>query len=531
LKKIQFPGLAFLSGILLYAAWPVSPFTFLVFIAWIPLLQITERIKKRLSFFFFSFIVTLVWNACTTWWIWNSTDVGAIAAIVANSLLMTLPWWGYFIFKNKYGKRTGYLSLVAFWMTFEYIHFNWQLSWPWLTLGNVFASHVDWVQWYEYTGTSGGTLWILLVNILMVELLTKVRSRKYEIRLIASVAAVLIIPFIFSFFIKQKLATTQTVNASPNVIVVQPNIDPYNDKFDASTVSSQLQILISLSEHELDSNTRLIVWPETALPELVSQDELQNVSIYQPVFAFVNNHLNITLLTGAESYKIYGPDKATKTARLGERDNNYYDVFNSAVAIKAGESFQFYDKSKLVPGVETLPDFLLWMGPIFEKFGGTAGGYGRSRESVVFSEKNNPYITAPIICYESIYGEYVSSYVKKGANLLTIMTNDGWWGNTPGHKQHLAYARLRAIETRKWIVRSANTGISAVINDKGEVVQTQPWNKAAFIKATVPAETGETFYVMYGDFLSKIGVAFAVLLIVWNIYLSLKHRLTKQKRS
>ncbi|HEY6978546.1 MAG TPA: apolipoprotein N-acyltransferase, partial [Chitinophagaceae bacterium] len=414
---------------------------------------------------------------------------------------------------------------VAFWMMFEYIHFNWQLSWPWLTLGNVFASHVDWVQWYEYTGTSGGTLWILVINILIFELLIKLRSRKYETRLITATAVVLIVPFIFSFFIKLKLSNRHAGKTSANVIIVQPNIDPYNDKFDASTVSSQLQTLISLSEKELDSNTRLIVWPETALPELVSQDELQNAPVYQPVFAFVNTHPNITLLTGVESYKIYGPDKATKTARLDEKDNNYYDVFNSAVAIKAATPFQFYDKSKLVPGVETLPDFLLWMGAVFEKFGGTAGGYGRSKESVVFSQKNNPYITAPIICYESIYGEYVASYVKKGANLLTIMTNDGWWGNTPGHKQHLAYARLRAIETRKWIVRSANTGISAVINDKGEIVQTQPWDKAAFIKAIVPVETGETFYVKYGDFLSKIAVAFAVLLIVWHICLLVKNKL------
>jgi apolipoprotein N-acyltransferase len=531
LKKLQGPGLAFLSGILLYAAWPVSPFTFLIFIAWIPLLHVAERTTKKLSFFFFSFITTLAWNACTTWWIWNSTDVGAIAAIIANSLLMTLPWWGYFIFKKRYGKRTGYLSLVVFWMMFEYVHLNWQLSWPWLTLGNVFAIHVDWVQWYEYTGTSGGTLWILLINILMFELLTKVRNKRYELRSTTMITTLFIIPFVLSFFIKQNLTNDQTVDTSNDVIIIQPNIDPYNDKFDASTISSQLQTLISLSEKELDSNTRLIVWPETALPDLVSQDALQNTPAYQPVFSFVNNHPNITLVTGVESYKMYGPEKATKTARFDERENSYYDVFNSAVAIKAGSPMEFYDKSKLVPGVETLPDFLLWMGPLFEKFGGTAGGYGRSKESSVFSEKNNPYITAPIICYESIYGEYVASYVKKEANLLTIITNDGWWGNTPGHKQHLAYAKFRAIETRKWIVRSANTGISAVINNKGEIVQTQPWDKAAFIKAIVPVETGETFYVKYGDFLSKIAVALSVLLIVWNIYLLLKNKFTKQKKS
>jgi len=528
LKKLQLTGLSILSGILLFAAWPVSPFTFLIFIAWIPLLFVAERTEKKLHFFFYSFLTTLTWNACTTWWIWNSTDVGAIAAIVANSLLMTLPWWGYHIFKKRYGSKIGLTSLLVFWMTFEFIHLTWQLSWPWLTLGNAFATHPDWVQWYEYTGTSGGTLWILISNIFLFELINKIRSKKYEIRLIIITAIIIIFPLIISHPIKPNEESVSTKNTTTNVIIVQPNIDPYDEKFDAATISSQLNILISLSEQGIDSNTRLVLWPETALPAGVLQDQLQITPIYKPVFDFVKRHPNITLETGIESYKTYGSDKSTPTSQFDETSNTYYDVFNSAVAIKADASLQFYNKSKLVPGVETLPDFLLWMAPLFEKFGGTASGYGRSKESSVFSENNNPYITAPIICYESIYSEYVASYAKKGANLLTIMTNDGWWGNTPGHKQHLEYARLRAIETRKWIARSANTGISAVINSNGEILKTQPWDKAAFIKARIPAEDGTTFYVNYGDILSKVALAFAVLLLLWNIYVVIKNKFGKK---
>ena len=97
-------------------------------------------------------------------------------------------------------------------------------------------------------------------------------------------------------------------------------------------------------------------------------------------------------------------------------------------------------------------------------------------------------------------------------------------GQYPGHKQHLAYARLRAIETRKWVVRSANTGISAVIDKRGEIINTRPWDKAAFIKASIPVETGETFYVQYGDLLSKIVVAFTIILIGLHIYTRFKNR-------
>ena len=113
-------------------------------------------------------ITMLIWNVATTWWIWNASVPGAIGAFFANSLLMCFPWLGFKIAKKWLGEITGYISLIAFWLCFEYIHLqDWGLSWPWLTLGNVFATHPQWIQWYEYTGTSGGSLWIMVVNILL----------------------------------------------------------------------------------------------------------------------------------------------------------------------------------------------------------------------------------------------------------------------------------------------------------------------------------------------------------------------------
>ncbi len=525
MKKFSPLSLSILSGIFLWASWPVSSLTIFIFIAFIPLLFLADITEKRLHFFLYCFITMLIWNAATTWWIWNASPPGAVAAIVANSLFMTLPWWGYRLFKRKFSQRIGYASLIIFWMSFEYIYLNIQLSWPWLTLGNVFAMHPSWVQWYEFTGTSGGTLLILLINILLFELLKKWKTQnvKNKIKYTSVLIAVVIIPFAISEIISHKII--EPASSNTNVIIVQPNIDPYNEKFDAATLSSQIQLLVSLSQSQLDSNTRLVVWPETALSALdVFQDKVSNFQPYQPVFQFINNHPNITLLSGIEIWKNYGSTKETPSAILNENDNNYYDDFNAAVSIKAAQPLEFYDKSKLVPGVESLPDFLQWMGPVFEKFGGTAGGYGRSKESEVFQEPNNPYITAPIICYESIYGEYVASYVRKGANLLTIITNDGWWGNTPGYQQHLQYARLRAIETRRWVIRSANTGMSAVIDAKGNILQTQPWDKATFIKATIPIETSETFFVKYGDILSRSTLLLACFFIIMNIYLIIKKK-------
>jgi apolipoprotein N-acyltransferase len=304
--------------------------------------------------------------------------------------------------------------------------------------------------------------------------------------------------------------------SSTNLIIVQPNIDPYG-KFNENNAAAQIQLLINLSEKQIDSSTRLIIWPETAMSVAELQNNIQNNLYYQPIFKFLNRHPSITLLSGIETYVNYQTFKATNTARKTP-DGNYYDAFNASVYIKSNEALQFYNKGKLVPGVESLPSFLNFMGPVFEKFGGTAGGYGKSDSSSTFQLKDNPYVAAPIICYESIYGEYVASYVAKGANLLCIITNDGWWGNTPGHKQHLAYASLRAIETRRWVARSANTGISAVIDPTGKILETRDWDTPAIIKYDIPTSTEISFYVHYGDWLYKITSLLALLFIGWRGY-------------
>lgn len=471
----------------------------------------------------------LLWNSGTTWWIWNSTAAGAVGAIIANSLLMCLPLLGYYACRKQYGKTAAFISFPAFWMAFEYIHLNWQLSWPWLTLGNVFATKTAWVQWYEYTGVQGGSLWVLLANLAVYNVVTA-NKFKYKIYLFVWAAVIIGFPFYWSVVAADNYTKSNSVGASNtnNIVIVQPNIDPYSEKFDVSSTYGQIEKLVRLSEQELDSNTRMVLWPETAMPVAEWQDRIQHNNYYSPVFNFVQRHPDITLQTGIETYKNYGSVKATGTARRIEDRQIFFDAFNAATTIKANESLQFYNKSKLVPGVETLPAFLYWLAAIFEKFGGTTGGYGYDAEASVFKITGSPYISAPIICYESIYGEYVTTYVKKGANIITIMTNDGWWANTPGHKQHLAYARLRAIETRRWIARSANTGISAVIDANGNVVKSKPWDVASTLKFAIPPAVTTTFYVEHGDYLFQIAVYLSIILIIYHIYMFYVARLRRR---
>jgi apolipoprotein N-acyltransferase len=522
LKKIHKLILSALSGLLLFAAWPNSYLTLLIFIAFVPLLFVADHTKSSKELFGYSFITMLIWNASTTWWLWNSTSVGAIAAIIANSLFMCLPWWGYSICKSKYPKPFSLVALGLFWLCFEYIHLNWELSWPWLTLGNVFANHPNYVQWYEYTGVGGGSLLVLYFNLVSYSFshdLNKRRTLRKELFNIFILLLPIIVTAIFNF---NALVNREKSTTNQNIIVVQPNIDPYQ-KFELRNANQQINLLLSLSKSGLDSNTQLIIWPETAMSVAEWQENITSNLYYQPIFEFAKQHPTITILSGIETFKNYGTVKETPSAHLSS-SGLYYDAFNAAIAIKAGEPIQLYNKSKLVPGVESLPSFLRFMSPVFEQFGGSTGGYGKSVTSTVFKSAGTAIVSAPIICYESIYGEYVNSYVQKGANLLTIITNDGWWGNTPGHLQHLSYARLRAIETRRWVARSANTGISAIINDIGEIVEQQPWNKSAIIKYNIPLNNQITFYVRYGDFIFLTGLLGTLLLILFFVYNYIKKR-------
>ena len=137
-------------------------------------------------------------------------------------------------------------------------------------------------------------------------------------------------------------------------------------------------------------------------------------------------------------------------------------------------------------------------------------------ERTVFTNDSG-WGVAPVICYESIYGDYVADYIRNGANVIFIVTNHGWWGNTPGHRQHLQYASLRAIETRKDIARSANTGISAFIDQKGMIHQATSYWEPAVIRQDVLFNDYTTFYIRYGDIIGRVCILLAIVTLLITI--------------
>ena len=309
LKKIHPAYLSLLSGLLFYACWPVSPFTFLVFIAFVPFLWMEQQCSKRSVFFLWTYLMLFLWNAATTWWVCEASVPGGISAIMANSLLMSLPLLGFYNVKRRMGKWIGYCSFIAFWMSFEWIHLNWELSWPWLTLGNVFATHPNWVQWYEISGSSGGSLWVLLVNLLIFLLLSNRReSGRTNKKYIVALLCFLLIPFGISYFLFRSAESRERIDAEAthnNIVSIQPNVDPWNEKFAAGQQEAQVHHLISLSESKMDLHTALVIWPETAIPVAVNEDSMKRNYFMAPVWDFLKRNPRITLLTGIEGFRFF----------------------------------------------------------------------------------------------------------------------------------------------------------------------------------------------------------------------------------
>lgn len=529
------------SGCLLGISWPETGSLFpLIFIALVPLLLVEDEIyskKYRPSKVYFNAYVTFFFfNLITTWWIWNASAGGAIMAIFANAALMAIPFWMFHITKRYIGAKEGYIGLIVYWLGFEYGHFRWELSWPWLSYGNAFANQTELVQWYEITGVLGGTLWVLLLNLVLFFLIKKsisgtvtlqksvhglIQSLKNELGLVIVLFLLITGPIVWSVILKSQVDLGED-NPKLSVVLSQPNIDPYK-KFDGyMSALDQVNHLLTICEPNLDEHTDLIIAPETALPMSLAEAHLEFSDEVKVIKAFLSNYPNTSLLTGMSSHDFF-EEPNSKASRPTSDGLGYYENYNSALLINKNGEYDIYHKSELVLGVERLPfpSVLKYIEEMFD-FGGTSGTLGVEEEAKVL--KKGDAIIAPTICYESVYGDYNGDFVMKGANIIAISTNDAWWFDTPGYKQLLAYAKLRAIENRKWIARSANTGISCFINPAGEITKHTKWEETTSIKAEVPLIEGQTFYVKYGDYLGRLAAFIGGLLFLFTIAIRLKGR-------
>ena len=522
--------LCILSSTLFFLSWPPNGFPFLIFFSFIPLFKIIKNFsyqvkKANLKLFLILFFNFLLTNFLLCYWVIKTNVFGGIFASFYNAFFMALVLLLSSIIKKKYGEKHFYISLIIFWISIvEFPHLNWDFSWPWLILGNVFSNSIYLIQWYEYTGVFGGSLWILLSNVIIYNLIDQ-DSFKFNSGNFFKIL-VIILPVIFSqLIINFKNFKDLNINDSNNEIkisIVQPNFDCYTEKFQLSQ-DIQFDRVDSLINIDRNFNAKLTLLPENFLKKWMWESRLMEFKIINRIDSLLKKKPTMFLLTGATTAQIYkGKNKYKYSVR--NKNNIFFEVFNSSILFSKNIPHQIYRKSKLIPGAETIP-YPNIFSPIFDRFpikiDNQIGNFGRNDSISNFYTDIG--IFSSIICYESIYGEYVSKFVKKGANWITIITNDGWWGDSYGYSQHFAYSRLRALENRKFLVRSANTGISAVINPFGEILDSLSYNKSGIINTNIYKNSKITFYTMYGDYVARISILLSLVYFI-NFFINFKKK-------
>ncbi|MDR2123315.1 MAG: apolipoprotein N-acyltransferase [Flavobacteriaceae bacterium] len=534
------------SGILLALSWPTYGFPFLLFIAFVPLLLLEHEIttkKEKYSdwkIFGFSYPAFLIWNYGATQWLhFSQNPDGSISwmaflfPLFTNSFLMSVVFTLFHFVKRIAGTWYGIFFFPIIWICFEKFHLNWEMSWPWLNLGNAFADYPQVIQWYEITGAFGGTLWMLIINLIIfynIRAYQVTRKKTYLWRPVFYSALVIGIPVIASLLIYRSYE--EKSEQKLEVVLAQPALDPYNDKYSQDGTTILTNLLASVNT-EITPQTRFVVAPETAIPGsgFIYIDNFDEDHYLNRIKNWMEKHPQTSFVSGVSLAQFYDSQKTT-TARYLEKYDRWIDLYNSAIQIDSHGTVQHYNKSKLVVGVEHFPyaDILKpIVGDYMLNFGGTMESLGVQDHPTVFSNPENKAIIAPVICYESIYGEYVGEYVKKGANVLVIMTNDSWWSNSQGHKQLLAYSRLRAIETRRDIARSANSGISAFINQRGDIVKKLGYGQRGALRGEVNLNSTHTFYTRYGDLIARIALILAGIILGYAFSKIIMTKINKKK--
>ena len=543
-ETISFCLLALLFTLLMSLPFLAPGTGWVALFGFVPLLCLEyiagKRGKKHI--WWWHFLCFLLWNAVTTWWVANATVGGAIFAIAANALQMSLVFalfrWSRRRFK---GGVLPYLLLASAWIAWEKYYLSVaEISWPWLVLGNSFANTTGLVQWYQVTGHLGGSLWIWASNLAVFGLLVSLVDGKFKqwnskarVAAIAGTAVAVFGPMIWSACIPAKPAEGPEIK----VAMIQPNLDPY-EKHGALSRVEQDDIFMAQLEKEdaffSADEPCLVIGPETFTDRFILEDYDYNIT-FNRFQEWLQEHPSCNILFGASAYnRIFSVRRPNilaydmgETLVDGNRKHMWYLSHNTAIITDTTRRCEIFHKGKLVPGTELTPYPKVFV-PIENLFGGSLMGkcadQGSPARALHFKSGDTEFGFGVPICYESVYGDYCAGYVRDGASLIVVITNDAWGGDTSGYRQHFSFSRLRAIETGRTVVRCANTGISAIIDPSGKILQKGPSWEQTIITGRAALSNRTTFFVRYGDIVGRLGVFAFILLLAAAVFRPKKKR-------
>ncbi len=475
------------------------------------------------------YVFLVVCSEITLYWIsgWHSDDtflkIGGLFTVLVHPLFLLIPVLIVYGI-SRYKKGLALLLFPLIMVGYEYFDNVWQFSFPWLELGNTEAYNLNRIQYIEYTGVHGISFLICVISAMLYYLIEKISSKKWRLLSFQSVAfyIVLLVLILFpNFYSSSRLSANNTkyfqTSDSSKVISIsigQTNTDPFKKW------SSNHDILIdgymNKLHEELKYNPDIMLLHETATPYYFLED--YNLLKTKRFTDFVDSSKRY-LVMGVPHIEYYEDStKAQKDSKKMSTSGRWYDTYNSVVLLEPGKYIKqstIHKKVKLVPFSERTPyqEHLTFLKNLIT-WGVGISSWQRGREQILFTI-NNPALNinskfAALICFESVFSEYVSNAVRDGAEFFVIVTNDGWWGDNAGPEQHNQYAVLRAIENRKWIARCAQTGVSCFIDPMGNVYDRIPYWNEGVINRNIIANSEKTFYAKNGDIIGVIGFYTAI---------------------
>jgi apolipoprotein N-acyltransferase len=498
-------------------AWP------LLLICFIPLLLVENDIRNEKGGFAsilpFAFVYFLLWNLFSTWWLARIHFAGGMSVIILNASVMCLVFMLFSEIKKTTGG--GVAVFVILWTAFEFIHHRGDLSWPWLSLGNGLAGSTRVIQWYEYTGMTGGSLWVLVVNAMLFSGIIRYHLIFRHKNALMARAAVLVIsvalPPLFSLYMYERYETPDTGKENKGFLVLQTVFDPYTDKFTGMSNRERLEKLTGMAGENMEHGVNIIVTPETSVDSVWIDDPADKVILR--FSEFLEESGSVILIAGATTFHYIPSGEKSVTSRK-DSSGKLFEAQNSALLLGAGSLQGVYHKHHLANGVEQVPfqrvtGLLSWL---TVDLGGVSGSLKAGEGAVVFSPGNEGHGAWPIIgiliCFESSYGEYAAHMVRKGAEILVVISNDGWFKGTGAGRQHLRIAVIRAIETRRDIVRAANFGVSGLITGRGDIKCHLGPGEEGTLLVNPATNDKTTFFVRSGDYTGRAAMFFSLLLVL-----------------
>lgn len=522
--------LLILSGIFFGISFTPFPFPFplFLFVAFVPYFFVVVKRQTLASVNKASYLTFFVISLLTVYWVgsWQSKAdpflmISGVVLVLFLPCVMLINSTLYYLSRKVFKKDLSLYFFPMFWVTGEYILTLTDLKFPWLTIGHGLAKFTSFIQIADIVGAFGLSFIVLWINIFIYKGLKLFKENPKSGLIQLSIAASIFIFVIIYGFVT--IISYKENERKIKVGIIQPNIDPWN-KWEGGGLDQILNNYFELSQKCVDEGAKFIVWPETALPVYLLSGTYQNE--LDSIYSFLSKN-NVSLLTGMPDFIIYDKD-APPNAKYSEAGKYHYTTYNSILLLQPDRSeIQRYGKMQLVPLGEHTPfvDQLPFLGDLL-KWGVGISGWNVGQDTTVFKiaiDKDTIRVGG-LVCYESVFPTFPNYFVDRGAQFLTVVTNDSWYGKLSGPYQHKEFSNLRAVENRRAVVRCANGGVSCLINKFGITeIETEMFTRTHLV-VDVPLNNEKAFYTKNPLIIPVLSSAFGLWIFGINILLWMKKK-------